>query len=206
MRGFVYVAYGDRARREVHFSIQALRRLNDYPFTIISDQVVAEYPHIYHADTDPGARLVKLNMDLLSPFDETIYLDADTRPNTDFTPLFDILDDGWELVIALNQAQDQKWLWNITPPDRQFTLQTLDYKAMALQGGLIGFRKTEAVHQFFTVWRSEWARFTSKDQGALLRALHISPVKLWVLGSLWNGGALMAHNSGKARRSGRSYR
>lgn len=205
-RGFLYVTYGEKARREAQLSIAALRIFNQEPVAVISDAPLRDHPHIYYADSDPGARWAKLNMDLLSPFEYTFYLDADTRPQAPMASLFNILEDGWELVIAVNQSQNQRWLWNIGDKDRHHTLDAIGYQALALQGGVIGFRKSDAIHDFFDIWRYEWKVFENKDQGALLRALHLVPLKVWILGTAWNGGVLMTHQSGKARRHARSYR
>lgn len=205
-RGFLYVAYGHRARREVLHSIEALRTFNQEPLMIISDTPVADHPHIYCEDRDPGARLAKLNMDKLTPFKYTFYLDADTRPQAPLRSLFDILEDGWEMVIAVNRSQNEKWLWNIGEQDRRYTIEAVGDEALSLQGGVLGFRQCNAVRHFFEAWRAEWKVFEDKDQGALLRALYKTPLKVWLLGTPWNGGALIVHKSGKARRHASSYR
>jgi len=48
--------------------------------------------------------------------------------------------------------------------------------------------------------RAEWLRFRDQDQAALLRALAIAPVRAWLVGHPWNGGALVDHRFGACRR------
>lgn len=199
-RGVIYVAYGDKARAACERSIQSLKDRNTLETAVISDEPLEGALHIHFEDQHPGARWAKLNADLLSPFELTVYLDADTRPYGDISALFDILADGWDMVIATNENQDDHILWHISDEDRFYTLTDLGYRPLGLQGGMIGFRKSEAVTQFFGTWREEWLRFRDMDQGALLRALHRSPIRLWVMGKPWNNGAIIRHQFGQARR------
>lgn len=202
MRGVLYVAYGQNARHEVLQSAASLRQSNPgLAAAVISDHPVRNLRHIHAPDSDPGARSVKLRMDLLSPFEHTAYLDADTRVFQSLEAGFDMLADGWELVITPSRHQEDNVFYHIHPNEGQATIAHLGYVPLQLQGGVIFFRKTCAVHQFFEVWREEWARFQGQDQAALMRALHRVPVRVWILGRPFNGGAVVAHHFGQAARN-----
>jgi len=69
-----------------------------------------------------------------------------------------------------------------------------------LQGGVLFWRRNEATTRLFERWRAEWARYRQQDQGALLRALYTEPVRVWLLGRPWNGGNLIEHLCGRAKR------
>ena len=70
---------------------------------------------------------------------------------------------------------------------------------LQLQGGMMFWRKNERTRAFFQAWREEWERWKGQDQAALLRALHRTPLKLWLLSNEWNGGSLIEHRYGAAR-------
>jgi hypothetical protein len=214
VNGIIYVAYGDNAIAQVRASIDSLRHVArcTLPVAVISDVPIGsgignfggDIRHLPFPDYDPGARWAKLSQDTLSPFDLNLYLDSDTRPRTSLQPIFDILADGWDLVIALSLQQGPSHvLWHCTEDDRKATFQTYYCNEfLQLQGGVFGWRKSDAVLQFFEVWRKEWGLTMTQDQGALLRALTQIPLRVWVLSSEWNGGkgALIAHCFGSARR------
>ena len=210
-RGVVYVAYGDQAREQARLSAKSLKGHHLHlPMRVISDEPFStvarfpEMPHIYHEDTDPGARLVKLNVDNLSPFDHTLYLDADTRIMRPILWPFELLEAGWEMCIVPCRHQGENAHLHVDEEERATTFAEVD-DAIALQGGVIYFRKCEAVHRLFAAWREEWQRYRDQDQAALVRALVRCPVKLFLLGRAYNGGHTIKHYYTYARRRGLQY-
>ena len=202
-QGIIYVAFGLPARNEAIESIKSLRKHNDLPIAVISDSPIEGAQHIYRADTDRGGRMAKLSMDILSPFGHMLYLDADTRVNGDITKPFEILADGWDLAICHSIRQGEDVLGNLEPADRVLTAETVGTgNILALQAGVMYFRKSERIARLFQSWREEWGRFKTMDQGALLRALVKEPVNIWLLGRTYNGGgkSLIEHRFGMARR------
>lgn len=196
------VAYGDNARREARGLLATLAAHTHRPGAVVSDVPVDGAIHVAAPDRDPGARLAKLNLDSLSPFDRTLYLDADTMVRGDISAGFSALAAGWDVAIVPSMRQGSDSLGHLPADDRAATLGELwPEDVLALQGGVMWFRKSDAVSQFFAVWRAEWQRFRGFDQGALLRALQAVPLKVWLLGRPWNGGALIEHRFGRARRA-----
>jgi hypothetical protein len=204
IRGVVYVAYGGPARREAAASIQSLLKRNRLPVTVLSDRPLLSTTHVYAPDEDKGARWAKLNLNLLTPYDHTLYLDADTRVHSDLSAGFEILADGWDLVItpSVNQIDTQDWLWHCDAGDRAETVTAWGFFPLTLQGGVFYVARNERTDALFAEWRAEWRRYRNQDQGALLRALRRVPVKVWLLGRPWNGkgGAVVEHLFGAARR------
>lgn len=199
-RGAIIIAYGDQARREAVFAIDSLRRHNaDLPVSVVSDGPITGLRHIPSARQDAGARWQKVNLDTLSPYGDTLYLDADTRVNAAVNAGFAILADGWDMVITPCQNQERDWLWHVSEAERRLTLNTMG-QALALQGGMFFFARNSVTQRFFSAWRAEWERFREQDQAALLRALYRAPVKAWLLGRPWNGGdEVVTHRFGMAR-------
>ncbi len=148
MNGICYVAYGHSARVEAAESIKSLREHCDLPVAVISDKPLRApgIAHVYAPDADPGGRLAKLSLDQLSPFDATLYLDADTRVHGDISTGFGILGDGWDVAIATSTRQGDDVLGNCYEADRQATFEILGCRdVLALQAGVMFFRRCEAV-------------------------------------------------------------
>ena len=205
-RGVVYVAYGKPAREQVQLSAQSLAyRHPELPFRVIAEKKFerqARFPQIHtilHPDTDPGARLVKLNVDTLSPFDYTAYIDADTRIQGNILWPFELLGAGWEMAMVPCRHQGEHAHLHVNEEERRVTFAEVD-DATALQGGVMYLRKCDAVHRLFDAWREEWHRFEDQDQAALVRALTRNPVKLFLLGRAYNGGRIIRHYYSMARR------
>lgn len=205
MVGVVYIAYGWRAVKECGYSIATLRQQEpDLPIAVIGErehgrQGGNRLQHIEFDDHGNAGRWAKVNLDRISQFDYSLYVDADTRVHGGIAEAFGILHDGYDIAIAYSPAQGGDALWHVSEEERTATITELGYQPLQLQGGVIFFRKCEAVKAFFAAWREEWQRWRGQDQGALLRALHRSPVRLWLLGRDWNGGALIEHRYGAAR-------
>ncbi len=191
--GFCYVAIGETAKIEARLSIESLRQRNAQPVHVIGEG---------KGVTDKQrSRWAKTNLDRLSLFDSTCYLDADTRPYADLSPGFQMLRDGWELVISHSEHQDgEDFLWHVSFAERRATTdEGGNPMPLVLQGGVFFFRKCEAIHALFEAWRVEWVRWGDEDQAALLRALYRQPVRVWLLGRAWNGGGLVGHRFGMCR-------
>jgi len=59
-------------------------------------------------------------------------------------------------------------------------------EVLQYNGGVFAFRRSDRTAEFFKLWQSEWQRWAGRDQGALLRALYLYPMKLFVLSNQWN--------------------
>ncbi|MCB0196370.1 MAG: hypothetical protein KDJ65_30740 [Anaerolineae bacterium] len=200
MRGVIYVAYGEKALSEARLSIKSLKKHNpSLSVTVIADQALPGVNWIEFDKPGPGARWAKLMIDVLSPYEQTLYLDADTRIHGDITAGFEILRD-WDIAIAPSARQGTDCLGHLPGDDKQRTLEQIKMKQpLNLQAGVLFFKKSIQVSRLFDQWRVEWSISKDQDQGALLRALWKAPVKVWLLSGEWNGGQLVEHRFGAAR-------
>jgi hypothetical protein len=193
-RGVCLIAYGDKAEREAHECLASLRQFHDWPYIIASR---LEHPKDY--DNIQASRYAKVTLDLWSPFSDTLYLDADTRVQGDLSVGFEMLDDGFEMLITHSAAQGRENMWHVAPDEREATYQEWRCGSiLQLQGGVFWFRKSVNVGNFFEAWRREWMRWRQFDQAALLRALRVAPVRMHILGRPFNGGAVVQHRHGRA--------
>lgn len=210
LKGVCYVAYGEAARSECRLSILSLQALHpNLPICVLSDRPLPEADRtITDVQNVPPytwglARWPKLCLNNLSPFPLTCYLDADTRVRENIMAGFEPLEAGWDMAIVPSENQDKEWLWHISEVERDTTASEIGGPewALQLQGGVWFIRRGAAIDKFFSVWRREWQRFEGQDQGALMRALRIAPIRMWLLGRPWNGGAVIQHRFGAIPRS-----
>ncbi len=203
-RGALLVAYGEPALCEAREAVKSLLAHNPLPVRVVTDSP-AKLPGVEtidFPDSDPGARLAKLSIDLLSPFNQTLYIDADTRVRGDLSAGFQMLDDGWEMVISHSKRQGIDVLGNLTTIDRGATFDALGVRdVLGLQAGVFFWRNCEATRALFAAWRAEWAKFKRHDQGALLRALQVAPARVWLVGRAYSNGVLVEHRFGRAVRA-----
>jgi hypothetical protein len=201
-RGVSYVAYGSAAVAAARCSIKSLRQFHSWPVAVVTNapETFRDCIAIRYGEPGAGARRAKLNLDNLLPaeWQSFLYLDADTIVHGDLGAGFDVLADGWDLAITASEHQEIGWLWHAGEAERALTLEECG-RALQLQGGVWYAARNERTAALFAAWRAEWERFGAIDQGALLRALERTPVKLWLLGHDYNGGELVEHLFGKAR-------
>jgi hypothetical protein len=187
--GVVYIAVGDKAEKLAERSADALP-------SWIGKHII----YIAGVGSAQMSRDLKTRLYDLSKWEYTLYLDADTIPYGDVSAGFEIVRSGWDMVITFSDKQGEDCLWHLESDERILTFRELGRVPLQLQAGVFFFRRSEAVKCFFSVWRSEWERFRGQDQGAFLRALERAPLRIWLLGRPWNGGAIIAHRYGEVTR------
>jgi len=191
--GIVFLAYGPKAEQEYHYAMDALKVSgNDrYP----SQRFGGDYA----AANKQASRHGKTQILEWSGYDRTLYMDADTRARESLKPIFDILTDGWDIVMSVDGNQDQSVFWHVDGEEREATLQELGLVPLQLQCGVMGIARNERTAALFKEWCNEWRRYSGEDQAAFVRALYKCPVKIWLMGKPWNGGAAISHNWGAMR-------
>lgn len=196
-RGVCLIACGEKAEREARECIESLRKFHTWQCVTMSSGI--DMPDGY--DNIQKSRHAKVTLDQWSPFTDTLYLDADTRVQGDLSAGFDMLDDGFEMLITNSASQGRDNMWHVAPDEREATYEAWGCgDLLQLQGGVFWFRKCDNVTNFFEAWRREWFRWRQFDQAALLRALRVAPVKLHILGRPFNGGSVVQHRHGRAVR------
>ena len=194
--GVTYVAYGAKAHAEVAESIASLRRFHDWPVLVVGDKPLKGTQHKRFAGHGTPGREAKVNLDRLTEWEHTLFLDADTRVHGRLDVGFRLLDAGWALVMVASEPQHNDSLRHLSDKERAATLAELPLDPLQLNTGVMWFSR--AAGPLFEVWRAEWARWHDKDQGALLRALYHRPVPVALLGHPFNDlhGAVVEHRFG----------
>jgi hypothetical protein len=189
-KGILYVAYGDNARAQVRTSMQTVKKFTrKLSIAVVSNTpLMAADKNIYHEEADKGARTQKTQMYRLSPFEQTLYLDADTEmlssPDAGFALLKYV-----DLVLCQDITRnfaDDKWKYH-NKEEVATTIQEIGVaQHMYYNSGVIFFRRNEHVVAMMDAWYEEWQRWGIHDQMALLRAIHRCPVRIAPMRSPWN--------------------
>jgi len=218
--GAYLVAFGGPSRRCAGRAIASIHHhMRGLPVCLVSDSKLGlEDVFVEQPDRDVGGRIAKLRVDELAPasWRYVLYVDADVELVGDISFLFQVLADGWELVICKDMAKYDTVRMMLRPDNRdeaEATWKALGTdQALQYNGGMMAYRRNARTERFFTAWQEEWQRWGKRDQGALLRALHAAPLRLYVLGNQWNASkryplppgklALLHHNTEARRWSG----
>lgn len=204
-KGVIYSAYGERAIKEAKASIASVKRSNPGLAVCVITDKCSEFSYdskiTVHFDSDPYGREAKLAANILSPFDDTLYLDADTRVYGDLSLPFRLLESGFEFIATLSVNQESRWLNHLPASERNSVLDEIGFYSVVIQGGVWAFRKTDATKNFFRYWREAYLDAGELEQGALQRAYHKQAMKSCIIGKDWNGGGIVRHNYGMARRT-----
>lgn len=220
--GIYIVAFGAPARRCAVKCIKASKKvMPKMPIALcaVTPLKVGEDIFIQQPDKDIGGRIAKLAAYTLAPkeWEYVLYLDADTEPMERLDFIFETLAKGWEIVICKDMDKYVVARFMARGDNRPEVKETLHLlgtdEVLQYNGGLFGFRRCARTRQLFDRWNTEWQRWAGRDQGALLRALHTSPLRIFVLGNQWNASdryptppgkiAVWHHNIAARRWSGK---
>lgn len=221
--GIVYVAFGEKAANAVRESAKSLRRVGlQIPVCVVGDTPVDGFQFIKwtrESPFDPTQRSkfqfragrIKPWLVDLTPYERTLYLDADTEFIDDILPGFEALDD-YDVAIArenltLHQLYNKKLAgWEINIQERDATITELGAgpHVFFLNSGVLFFRKSAAtiagMHRWYDAWM-EWQQWD--EQLAFMRAFHRTPeAKVKILEPEWNyphrkQGIFIFHNYGR---------
>ena len=221
--GILYVAFGEKAAAAVRESARSLRRIGlQIPVSVVGDTPVNGYPFIEWTGESPfdasqrskfqfRAGRIKPWLVDLTPYERTLYLDADTEFMGDILPGFEALTD-YDVAIAredltLHQLYNKKLAgWEINIQERDATVTELGAggNVFFLNSGVLFFRRTEATKSAMHRWYEAWMEWQQWDeQLAFMRAFHRTPeARVKILDPKWNfphrrEGNIIFHNYGR---------
>jgi hypothetical protein len=203
-RGVIYMVWGDRAIADADESICSLWTVAPgLPVLVVGDEAARGHyqghggVQFVQVDIDPFDRSqpigfqfragrVKPLLYRLSPFDQSLYVDADSDFRVSPDRAFDLLE-RWDFVVAetetrtvgssIAHSRESAWTaeWLGTP------------HLLYHNSGMLFWRRGEAVERLFDLWSEEWLRFQGWDeQVALLRALLRSDALYLTVPHTWN--------------------
>lgn len=229
--GVIYVAFGVNAAATTRKSVNSIKRLSpDLPIVTVGDIIVPNTTYIPWTGKSPRSN----NGDLgflsgkmkpflydLSPFKQTLYLDADTSVRKDIIPGFDYLQESDVCVSYHTRPTGESWYVdeiygdpNLSPPltrnsikEREVTQKMIGNQRMPfINTGVIFFRTNDNVQRFFETWYKEWQIFGEWDeQMSFHRAIcRIPELRVKLLPPIWNqkyltDDTIIHHSMGKKK-------
>jgi len=221
--GILYMGFGPRAATEIRKSMASLRNVGlKIPVCVVGDAPIRGAQFIPWEGECPfdasqrenfqfRAGRVKPFLYGLTPFERTLYIDADTEFMSDIVQGFELLNE-YDLALAeellsVGQLYNKPRAgWEINILERDATIAELggDPDIKFLNSGVMFFRKCDQVAALFEAWGRQWLIWQQWDeQLALMRALHEVPVNYEALPVDWNHphrhkAKIIFHNYGRA--------
>jgi Glycosyl transferase family 8 len=183
-RGIIYIAIGKEYRRMAVQSAESIVtnylgechqiiilttdsfnfRLSPY---ISIKQIRLKCP----ADPAVATAYLKTDLNYLSEFDETLYLDCDTKAIGDLSGLWTYIRDSIAVAPAYNPIrQSVVYPHNSEATETSICLSKIDDYTQYNTGVLL-FKNTLHSDKIFKLWRKEWQRFKHHENMAFTRTI-----------------------------------
>ena len=178
MQGIVYIALGDRYFDMAVKSAQSV--INNYvgtcpPILIFNEYggylsldginkqgIVIEVPYKF----DVAAAYLKTLLNSLSPFEQTLYLDCDTKAVGDLSGIWDYCGSNIAVAPAYSPLVREADYYRI--PEAELTTDCLstinDFRQY--NTGVLLFRKSKRISEIFDLWSKEWCIFKNHENMA----------------------------------------
>ncbi len=172
-RGFLYIAFGDAFTKEALMSIKSLKRFNEYPVALYTDQEKTEEMDSLvdlYAKINPTHIRAKVDFIGQSPFVETVYLDSDTLIVRDISDMFDVLS-RFDVGVTNDYARKRNKYSEIVPEYSE-----IPYSFSEVNGGVMAYNSSLASQTFFSMWKEYFYKYFKETNGWDQVSLRIS---LW---------------------------
>jgi lipopolysaccharide biosynthesis glycosyltransferase len=116
------------------------------------------------------SRSVKTHLNELSPYQETLYIDADMLPLKSISQVWDYLDHS-DMAMVLDRLPSLALCDHVAQVEIDYTLKLLPGDTHQFNSGLMVWRNNDATQSLFKRWQQEWSVFQKHDQLALVRAI-----------------------------------
>jgi hypothetical protein len=181
-------------------SALALRKHEpDLPITVFSDLPGLDYINLEDTsiaiclvlpEVEPGSntfssRWVKTRLAKLSPYCNSLYVDADMLAMQPLGDLWQVLDRA-PIGLVRDRLPLVSLCDHVAQEEKTLTLDAVGGDATHFNSGLILWRSEQATDSLFDHWHQQWRRFSRQDQLALVRAIFSSEVQVEILPNSYN--------------------
>ena len=199
-RGVIYFATANIAYFEAALiSAIALRQQEPLlPITVISDHpLLTSLPLQDYGLTSKllntaeigchafSSRSIKTRLNAYTPYQETLFLDADILPLKPIADLWGYLDQG-DLAMVVDRLPMISLCDHIAQEEKAYTLQRLPGNTVQFNSGVMLWRESLATQSLFHRWHQEWQQFQRHDQLALIRAIKALQIPVTKLPMTYN--------------------
>jgi len=179
IQGVIYVATGEKYVEMAASSARSLKtHCPNLPIHIFTEIDISSYG-CFNSSTkilDPHFRS-KVDYIYETPYQRTLFLDADTRIFEDITPMFELLD-RFDIALAYDYGRGRQ---------RQKKLNSGLSSFLPVNSGVILYKSTSSVLEFLKTWKKAYHEEGNKhDQYTLRKLLWLSDLKVWVLAPEYN--------------------
>lgn len=178
-KGFLYIAFGESFTKEALMSIKSLKRYNNEPVLLMTDQKInneIESLIDIYSQIEPKHIRAKVDFICHSPFQKTVYLDSDTVVTRNISDMFDVLD-RFDVGLVHDYARKRLKYSKLIPE-----YDDIPYSFSEFNGGIMAFNSTEETNSFFKLWREYFYKYYNQtngwDQVSLRVSLWNSKVKI----------------------------
>ncbi|PAX51175.1 glycosyltransferase [Brunnivagina elsteri] len=200
-RGVVYCAMGYTVYLEAALtSALILRRLEPkIPITLISNHPSLKYLALSEYKITPrfveptewmehnsfSSRHIKTSLPIFSPYNETLFLDADILPLKPISHLWEYLDSG-DMCMAADRLSTLGTCNHVSQAEKSYTLEFIPENITHFNSGVILWRNNIQTRLLFELWHQEWLKFQQQDQLALIRAINRTQFPIKILPCTYN--------------------
>jgi hypothetical protein len=132
-----------------------------------------------------ASRSIKTRLAMLTPYRESLYIDADMLAMQPLGDLWQVLDRA-PMGLVRDRLPLVSLCDHVAEEEKLCTLNAVGGEATHFNSGLILWRSEPATECLFTHWHQQWCRFARQDQLALVRAISSSRIKVETLPSSYN--------------------
>ena len=200
-RGALFCGSGSFNYLEAAFiSALALRQHEpDLPITVFSDlpglnsvnledtciTICLVSPQVAPGSDAFASRWIKTRLAKLSPYCNSLYVDADMLAMQPLGDLWRVLDRA-PIGLVRDRLPLVSLCDHVAHEEKILTLDAVGGDATHFNSGLILWRSDQATDSLFDHWHQQWCRFARQDQLALVRAIFSSEIQVETLPDSYN--------------------
>ena len=172
-KGFLYIAFGESFTKEALMSIKSLKRFNQEPVALFTDQEqTKDFDGLVdlYAKIDPKHIRAKVDFINQTPFQKTVYLDSDTLIVRNISDMFDVLD-RFDVALTNDYARKRTKYSKLVPEYAE-----IPYAFSEVNGGIMAYNNSLATNTFLSMWREYFYKYFKETNGWDQVSLRIS---LW---------------------------
>jgi lipopolysaccharide biosynthesis glycosyltransferase len=117
------------------------------------------------------SRYIKTHLIELSPYQSTLFLDADILPCAPVSDLWKYLEQA-PMAMAMDRIPTIGMSDHVSQAEKLYTLEQVPPFSTHFNSGVMLWQNNGEMQQLFAQWQREWQIFQKQDQLALVRALH----------------------------------
>ncbi len=184
-RGVLYIAFGAQYRDWALASAESVKAHNPgLAVCLMSDREEKSDAVDIFRRIIPAGKRAKVDYVSKTPFEQTLYLDADTIISGDLTPVFEALG-RFDLAITQDFLHSQGWKADAMPE-----YAAIPYSFPECNGGVMAYNLNAKVKAFLAEWQRVYHEYKVKtkrqDQPSLRVALWNSDLRFHVLPAEYN--------------------